>query len=122
MKFLCDVHISIKFSKYLSLSGFHTLHVNQILDKWLTTDSTICRYVDENDFVLISKDSDFKDSHFLKNSPRKLIKINLGNISNEKLISVFREILPELAKLERHSSFIIEIDTNRVIFKIPNIE
>ncbi|MBN1767399.1 MAG: DUF5615 family PIN-like protein, partial [Prolixibacteraceae bacterium] len=33
MRFLCDVHISYKLTKYLIALGFDTIHVNEILDK-----------------------------------------------------------------------------------------
>jgi predicted nuclease of predicted toxin-antitoxin system len=41
MKFLCDVHISIRLSKSIEEMGFQSQHVNTILDKWLTKDEVI---------------------------------------------------------------------------------
>ncbi|MBN1767744.1 MAG: DUF5615 family PIN-like protein, partial [Prolixibacteraceae bacterium] len=46
-------------------------------------DSDLSKYADQNDYVFITKDSDFRDSYFVKQSPKKLIKINLGNIPNQ---------------------------------------
>jgi predicted nuclease of predicted toxin-antitoxin system len=71
MKFLCDVHISYKVAKHLESLGFQAIHINEILDKWETKDSTICRYADENDFVIITKDSAFRNSHFIKKNTQK---------------------------------------------------
>jgi hypothetical protein len=34
MKFICDVHISYAFSKYLKEDGYDSTHVNFILQKW----------------------------------------------------------------------------------------
>jgi predicted nuclease of predicted toxin-antitoxin system len=82
MKFLCDVHISFKTVKFLIGKGYECVHVNTILEKWHTTDNDIAKYVDENNFILVTKDADFRDSFFLKNNPKKLVKINLGNIPN----------------------------------------
>ena len=76
MKFLCDVHISYKVVKFLAKSGFETIHVNQILDGWNTKDKDISEYVDSNDLILLTKDYDFRDSFFIKGTPKKLIKIN----------------------------------------------
>jgi predicted nuclease of predicted toxin-antitoxin system len=87
MKFLCDVHISLKLSNRLTSLGYYSLHVNQMPDKWHTTDKEICHFADANDFVVITKDADFRDSFFIMQSPRKLIKISLGNIANKQLIS-----------------------------------
>lgn len=89
MKILCDVHISIKIAKLFASKGTESIHINDILDKWFTSDIKISNYADENDFILITKDSDFKNSHFINKIPRKLIKINLGNISTNRLLKIF---------------------------------
>jgi predicted nuclease of predicted toxin-antitoxin system len=116
MKFLCDVHISYKVAKFLSEIGFEAVHVNQILDRWNTKDKDICRYADENDFIVISKDYDFRNSYFIHGTPQKLIKINLGNISTKEVISTLSKILSSIEKLSANSSFLVEIDHDRVTF------
>ena len=73
MQFLCDVHISYKIVNFPNSAGYKTTHVNTILDKWFTKDKDICVYADNNDFIVISKDSDFRDSYYVKKSPKKLI-------------------------------------------------
>lgn len=60
MKFLCDVHISLKFVKAIENLGYPCIHVNSILDKWYTKDEDLMKFADENNMILISKDSDFK--------------------------------------------------------------
>jgi len=42
MKFLCDVHISYKIVNYFKSMGYEAIHVNEILDKWVTKDNEIC--------------------------------------------------------------------------------
>ena len=76
MKFLCDVHIPYKVTKHLQSLGFESVHINEILDKWWTTDEMICNYADLNDFIVITKDSDFRNSFYIKRTPKKLLKIN----------------------------------------------
>lgn len=120
MKFLCDVHISYKVTKHLQSLGFKSVHVNENLDKWLTTDEMICNYADKNDFIVITKDSDFRNSFYIKRSPKKLLKINLGNISNSQLIKLISENLSSIEKLNKNPFFIIEIDTSSVQFNILN--
>ena len=61
--------------------------------------------------ILISKDADFKNSFFINKSPKKLIKINLGNISNNDLIEIIITILPQINLAnEKHTFFIAEIN------------
>lgn len=115
MKFLCDVHISYKISNHLNSLGFETLHVNEILDKWYTKDEKICEYADSNDLIVITKDSDFRDSFFVKNTPKKLIKINLGNISNKELIDIFSNNIEAIKNISTKSNFLIEIDKEDIV-------
>jgi predicted nuclease of predicted toxin-antitoxin system len=116
MKFLCDVHISYKVVDFLLGLGYETIHVNHILDKWNTKDKDICEYSDRNDLIVITKDYDFRDSFFLKNSPKKLIKIILGNISTSELIKSISDILVAIERLNSNSSFLIEIGKNYATF------
>ena len=110
MTFLCDLHISIKLVKFIESKGYKCIHVNTILDSWFTKDEDIVKYVDDKGMILISKDVDFKNSHFIKKSPKKLVKINLGNISNQELITIFSNILPQIEfAFNNNNSFIIEV-------------
>ena len=92
MKFLCDVHISYKIVRYLISLSFEAIHVNDILDKWFTSDRDICKYADEHNMIVITKDYDFRASYYLRNTPKKLIKINLGNIANNELVEIDKDI------------------------------
>jgi predicted nuclease of predicted toxin-antitoxin system len=90
--------------------------VNNILDKWLTKDSDICKYADSNELIVITKDYDFQDSFFLRKTPKKLIKVSLGNISTNELIKSLLDILEALERLNVNSSFMIEIGKNHTTF------
>nr|WP_309757331.1 DUF5615 family PIN-like protein [Flavobacterium sp.] len=115
MKFLCDVHISIKLAKHINNQGFECIHINTILDKWFTIDSAIAKFSDLNDFILITKDFDFKNSFLVQKSPKKLIKINLGNISNTQLIEVFNYFISEIETIDKiHDNYMIEIDSHSI--------
>lgn len=116
MKFLCDVHISYKISQHLKSLGFEVLHVNEILDKWHTRDKEICKYADLNDFVVVTKDSDFRDSYFINNTPKKLIKINLGNISNHHLMEILSENIDSIQRLNMKLSFLIEVEIDSITY------
>ena len=117
MKFLCDVHISYKLVSTLKSLGFGAIHVNEILNKSETKDSDICKYADKNDYVVITKDYDFEDSYRVKNTPKKLLKISLGNISNNSLIKMFEENLEVLNKLVSVKSFFIEFDESGITYR-----
>lgn len=99
MKFLCDVHIFYKVAKFLNSLGHQSIHVNNILNKSETKDSEICVYADENDFIVVTKDVDFKNSFFVKQTPKKIIKINLGNLSNQQLIQTLSNHIIKIDEL-----------------------
>ena len=124
MKFLFDVHISYKLVKHLRTLGYIVIHVNEILNNWFTADSMISKFADDNDLIVITKDSDFRNSFYINNTPRKLIKINLGNISNELLIQIITDNLEHFNKLNDNQLFIIEVDKNSIQFNVlkKNIE
>lgn len=114
MKFLCDVHISYKLVKHLEQHGHIAIHVNEILDKWFTKDSDISKYADNNDLIVVTKDADFRDSFFIKKTPRKLIKINLGNITNQELLQIFDGLLNSLKDLDINNPFMVEVDKDYI--------
>jgi predicted nuclease of predicted toxin-antitoxin system len=89
MKFLLDVHIPRALKFFLDWKGFEAIHVKDILNGVNTKDKDISIFADTNDMVLITKDNDFKNSFFVHKKPRKIIRIALGNCSNEALISSF---------------------------------
>lgn len=110
MKFICDVHISLKLAKHISNQGFECIHVNTILDKWFTADSAIAKYVDLYNYTLITKDFDFKNSFLISKSPKKLVKINLGNISNQELMTIFDQFISEIETIDKNNNlYMIEI-------------
>ena len=89
MKILCDVHISYKIVRFFKNKGIEAIHVNELPDKWFTKDAVISRLADADGFTVISKDVDFKNSHFVQNTPLRLIRVALGNISNAELLTIF---------------------------------
>lgn len=114
MKFLLDVHISYKLANAIKELGHEAIHINTILDKWHTKDSDICKYADKNDFILITKDTDFRISYFLSNTPKKLIKVNLGNISTEKLVSVFRKNISQIISFFTSDVGYVEVSQDKL--------
>ena len=109
MKFLCDVHISIKIVKWFQSKKFEATHVNTILKGSSTPDNEIRKYADQNNFIVITKDRDFKNSFFINKSPQKLIKINLGNISNDDLINILDKNISTVSFLNSYSRFFLEL-------------
>ncbi|MCB9279926.1 MAG: DUF5615 family PIN-like protein [Lewinellaceae bacterium] len=70
MKVLCDVHIAKKVVRFFQSRDIEAIHVNDILDSWYSKDQDIAKYADQEDYVVLSKDADFKNSHLVKGTPK----------------------------------------------------
>jgi predicted nuclease of predicted toxin-antitoxin system len=88
MRVVCDVHIPYRLVNFLRERGIDATHVNRILDRWYTTASDITQYVDTLGACLITKDADFRDRHFAAGKPARVVRVTLGNLSNERLIAL----------------------------------
>ena len=114
MNFLIDVHLPISLSKFLNnQDDCDSVHVNQILQKWHTSDSDICKYADNNSMV-VTKDTDSKNSHFINKTPKRVIRIALGNISNNELMSLIAKYLPFITPLVTKDIFYVEISRDQI--------
>ena len=110
MKFLCDVHISYKIATAIQQAGYTAEHVNDLPDRWHTPDQAIAAYANQHDLILLTKDKDFRNSFLLNRRPKKLIKINLGNVANQRLSALIVGNLPQLDTLSAEaSSFMVEV-------------
>lgn len=112
MHFICDVHISYKVKNLLINAGHSATHLNEILSGDKTKDNDIAKFCEANGCILITKDYDFVDAYHLKKMPPKIIKINLGNISNAVLLERISILLPLLTTLILKNNFLIEVDAN----------
>jgi predicted nuclease of predicted toxin-antitoxin system len=63
-------------------SGTHTLDLPA---RNRTSDQDVMAFANQNGAVVVTKDSDFVDSHLLLGRPAKLLLISTGNISNNEL-------------------------------------
>jgi predicted nuclease of predicted toxin-antitoxin system len=116
MNFICDVHIPYRLVNHLLKTGHQATHVNRVLEGSKTKDTDIALFADTNDQIVVTKDEDFENLHFANNTPKKLIRVLLGNISTSELIQVFEKHLPEIEKLKEFNRFYIEIGKNQFIY------
>jgi predicted nuclease of predicted toxin-antitoxin system len=109
MRVLCDVHLPYRLVNQLRERGIDATHVNRILDGSATKDVAIAAFADANGMILITKDSDFRDSHFLSGTPVRLIRVTLGNLSNNALLALFDDHWDTLAQVLVDSPRYVEL-------------
>jgi predicted nuclease of predicted toxin-antitoxin system len=52
----------------------------------------VAERADDQDRIVVTKDRDFRDSHLLSDTPRRLLVVATGNISNNALLELFEDL------------------------------
>ena len=93
MKLLFDQNLSRHLVGRLQGTFPGSTHVTSI-DLDTATDEEIWRYAGEHDFIVISKDSDFRQLAFLHGPPPKVVWLRVGNASSDDILAVIVEHAP----------------------------
>jgi predicted nuclease of predicted toxin-antitoxin system len=99
MKFLIDAQLPRDIAWILKNKGFDAIHTDDLPDKEKTTDNQIREISVKENRIVISKDSDFIDSYFVKRIPPRLIIITTGNIRNKELFLLFSKNIDQIIDL-----------------------
>lgn len=118
MRFLLDVHISLKVKKHLIANGYKCIHANELPNSYYSSDNELKDYAISNKCILITKDADFRNRFLLNNQPPFLIKINLGNIKNSELIPQLNKAISHLENQNINTPWMIEIDQSSLLITL----
>jgi len=97
----------------LSAHDIESKHTLDLPKKNATPDPEIIRFADDENRIVISKDSDFLDNYILDGSPKKLLIVSTGNINNRNLIRLFEKNLETLKSLFEENT-VIEINEEEI--------
>ncbi len=114
MKFIIDAQLPKSLADFLNQAGYEALHTLSLPDKNRTTDSQIIEISVRENYVVITKNTDFLESYYLKKQPSKLILIKTGNLPNVKLLEIFSQHISSIENLITENSF-IEIFIDQII-------
>lgn len=106
MKFLLDAQLPIRLAAFLNSRGHDALHTSETPGGNKTTDREIADLADAQERVVVSKDRDFRDSHFLVSAPRRLLVVSTGNIMNAALVDLVEAHLDALVSAFSEADFI----------------
>jgi predicted nuclease of predicted toxin-antitoxin system len=90
MKLLFDQNLSPRLPRILIDIYPESIHVREI-NLRDATDTQIWEYAKTNDFVIVSKDSDFQARSLLYGSPPKFIWLRVGNCPVQTIEQLLRE-------------------------------
>lgn len=97
MKLLFDENLSPKMVLALDDVFPSSAHVDR-LGLGGESDDDVWRFAKENDFMLVSKDSDFYEKSILFGHPPKVIWIRRGNCTNRQIQLLLRNKLENIAE------------------------
>lgn len=108
MKFLFDQNISYRVVALLSDLFPGSSHIRDHgLER--ADDEVVWEFARKNDFVIVSKDSDFHQRSFLQGFPPKVIWLRMGNCTTDEIEKVLREHQEEIEQFykDEEASFLI---------------
>jgi predicted nuclease of predicted toxin-antitoxin system len=90
MNLLFDQNISYRITQLLDDIFPKSKHVRNLkLEN--STDRQIWDYAKENDYCIVTFDSDFYDLSLVRGSPPKIVWLRMGNTSTKSLEKIIRE-------------------------------
>ena len=93
-KFFIDTQTAPRLARYLKSKGFDSIHaMNYKEDGHLMKDKEIIEIAVNEDWIIITKDSDFLDNFYLNGSPPRIIHLKIGNITNNELLDLFENLI-----------------------------
>jgi predicted nuclease of predicted toxin-antitoxin system len=114
VKFLVDAQLPARLARHLIAAGHDARHTSDLPNANRTSDAEICLTADAEERVVVTKDRDLRDSHLLRGSPRRLLVIATGNITNNELLSLIEANLGEIEAALDEAAF-VELASDRLI-------
>jgi predicted nuclease of predicted toxin-antitoxin system len=109
MKLLLDENLSDRIV-YRIIDLYPGSEHVKILSLTNTDDGIIWEYAKANDFVVISKDSDFHQRSLLYGHPPKFIYLRIGNSPTSKIVGILRDnfdVIIQFGKAESESILVL---------------
>ena len=114
MRFLVDAQLPIRLARLLQDAGHDVVHTSELPSGNITPDTAISSLEDEAERVVVTKDRDFRDSHLLSGTPRRLLIVSTGNISNNDLMELVHAHLDQIITA-LHDARYVELANDRLL-------
>jgi predicted nuclease of predicted toxin-antitoxin system len=115
MRFIVDAQLPRDLVTFLQKHGHEAIHTAELAEKNRTPDEKIRRLADAEDRIVVSKDDDFVTSHLLRGTPKRVLLISTGNISNPELIQIMQDNFDSLEKALDEGVFVELTRTSLVV-------
>ena len=111
MRLLFDENLSSRLAKDLATEHPGSAHVSDLGFRGMS-DHRIWEYARTNGFVVVSKDTDFRERSFVEGFPPKVIWLDVGNAGTARIAALFRS---ERNRIER---FELSEDSSLLVLSI----
>ena len=110
MKLLFDENLSRKLVAALASEFPGSTHLD-LLGMHGVPDATVWEYARQHDFIIVSKDNDFRQRAFAYGPPPKTIWLAVGNASTTAIINVIR------SNTSRIQRFVDSVDESLLVLE-----
>jgi len=114
MKLLLDAQIPRNLCRLLASLGHDCVHTLDLPRGNRSTDKEIADIAKVEDRIVVTKDSDFVDSHVINGLPAKLLLISTGNVPNRELAELVQANLATIDENFERADF-LELARDRLI-------
>jgi predicted nuclease of predicted toxin-antitoxin system len=109
MKLLLDANLSWRLIPVLAENFGECTHVNKIGLPVSPTDTQIWKYAAENDYIIVTQDSDFLNFLETKGYPPKVVLLRTGNISRKQAEAILLQAKASIEELDQGNLGLVEI-------------
>jgi predicted nuclease of predicted toxin-antitoxin system len=106
VRFLVDAQLPSRLATLLNKHGHEAIHTSSLPAGNRSTDQQICAIADAQGRIVVTKDADFRNSHLLTGSPRRLLVVTTGNITNDALLELVGAGLADITHAFESSDFV----------------
>ena len=99
MKLLLDENLSPKLLRHLITDFPDSSHVERLQMRGCK-DTDIWNYAKQHDYIIVSKDDDFRQRSFLSGSPPKVVWLNVGNAGTAIILKLLLDSVARIKEFE----------------------
>jgi len=114
VRFLVDAQLPRRLSDALAGFGHDTIHTLDLPAGNATPDHEVMSAADRDDRILVTKDGGFRDSHLLKDQPRRLLHVTTGNITNRALLDLVHSHFDQIERAFERANY-VELNENSLV-------
>jgi predicted nuclease of predicted toxin-antitoxin system len=115
MRFLVDAQLPRRVAYRIADLGHDVCHTLDLKEGNHTSDTEISRLADSEDRIVVTKDSDFVNSHLLLRKRQRILLVTTGNISNKTLEKLLLEHFDKLYDAFVDGATLVELGVAAVV-------